>query len=254
MFDWNVLRLVLSVIAAVLHTFGFFVLWHVKQHNPYLITQRLYLIQLSVSENAHSIFLAHYYAFKIIGNDVWKNYMMICCGGTFLWFLSVLIMLTLDRFCTVYLHTRYLSFWTRRRTKMVLLACFIVSATANLIFLLTLPDLDTTLTVFSTFLWFPLEVFFIVLLTSIYAYISWRVLYYSKSAVKPAKNSPSHSFSQAMSPVHVYQHKKKKEEECKEVDSSPSLSLKQSSTCCEGFPLRLSSFKPAPKQNNFFMK
>lgn len=252
MFDWNVLRLVLSVIAALLHTFGFFALWRVKQHNPYLITQRLYLIQLSVSENAHSIFLAHYYAFKIVGNEEGKNYMMICCGGTFLWFLSVLIMLTLDRFCTVYLHTRYLGFWTRRRTKMVLLACFIVSVTANLIFLLTLPDLDTTLAVFSTYLWFPLEVFFIVLLTSIYAYISWRVLYYRKSAVKPIKNSPSHSFSQAMSPVHMYQ--RKKEEGGKEIENSSSLSLKKSSMYYDGSSLRLNSFKPAHQQNNgFFM-
>ena len=211
MFDWNVLRLVLSIIASLLHSFGFFALWSVKQHNPYLATQRLYLIHLSVAENAHSIFLAHYYALKLVGEWKWRNYMMICVGGTFIWFLSILTMLTVDRFCTVYLHTRYLSFWTRRRTKMVLLVCFLISVTANVFFLLTLSNLDVTLVVFSTYLWFPLEVFFTLFLISIYAYIIRRVFYIHDSTIIPSKSASPQSAlftsTVAMSPVHLYQNR-----------------------------------------------
>eukprot|EP00111_Clytia_hemisphaerica_P000810 TCONS_00002369-protein len=119
--DWNVLRLSLSIIASLMHTFGFIVLWNVKQTNPYIVMQRFYLLNLSVAENVHAIFLAHYYGFKLVGNERWMNFMMICSGGgSFIWFLLILIVLTVDRFFTVYLNLRYLKHKTNRRTKIVL--------------------------------------------------------------------------------------------------------------------------------------
>eukprot|EP00111_Clytia_hemisphaerica_P000809 TCONS_00002368-protein len=189
--DWNVLRLSLSIIASLLHTFGFIVLWNVKQTNPYLVMQRFYLLNLSVAENVHAIFLAHYYGFKLVGNERWMNFMMICSGGgSFIWFLLILIVLTVDRFFTVYLNLRYLKHKTNRRTKIVLLICFLISLILNVIFLITLPNLDRTLTVFAMYIWFPLEVFFIFFLVIIYAYIIWRVSYTRTTVLPKNKESP----------------------------------------------------------------
>ena len=53
------LQLILSLFASFLHSIGFIVLWKIEQKNPYLITQRLYLLNLSESSRIRLITLLH---------------------------------------------------------------------------------------------------------------------------------------------------------------------------------------------------
>jgi len=39
-----IIKIILSAVASLLHTLGFYVLWNVRQSNPYMATQRLYLM------------------------------------------------------------------------------------------------------------------------------------------------------------------------------------------------------------------
>ena len=179
----HVLKVCLSFAASFLHCIGFWALWNVKQRNPYLVTQRLYLLHLSLSENTHSFFLGLYYILTIYERPKWANYAFICAGGgAFIWYLSIMIMLTVDRFLTVYLNVRYLSVWNVRKTKRVLAICFSVGFLLNILFLVTIPTFDESLEIFSVYLWFPVDNLFTILAVLTYVYIFRRVYSKPKSA------------------------------------------------------------------------
>ena len=185
-----ILKVILSFIASSLHCVGFWALWHVKQTNPYLITQRLYLLHLSLSENVHSFFLGLYYILTICDQPKWANYAFICAGGgAFIWYLSIMIMLTFDRFLTVYWNVRYLSRWNVRKTKRALIACFLVGFFFNILFLFTLPTFEKSLEIFSVYLWFPVDNFFIILACLTYIYIFRRVYRPSKGGNNSSNNT-----------------------------------------------------------------
>ena len=171
-----VLKVFLSFIASFLHCVGFWALWNVKQTNPYLITQRLYLLHLSLSENVHSLFLALHFILRIYDQPKWANYAFICFGGgAFIWYLSIMIMLTIDRFLTVYLNVRYLVVWNVQKTKRVLIACFLIAFIFNIIFLVTLPTFTQALESLAIYAWFPVDNIFTLIAILTYIYIFRRV-------------------------------------------------------------------------------
>ena len=171
-----ILKVLLSFIASFLHCVGFWALWNVKQTNPFLITQRLYLLHLSLSENCHSFFLGLYLILSKYDKPKWANYAFICsAGGAFIWYLSIMIMLTVDRFLTVFLNVRYLAVWNIRKTKRVLVVCFLVGFALNLLFLVTIPTFEKSMKLFSVYLWFLVDNIFILIAILTYIYIFRRV-------------------------------------------------------------------------------
>ena len=172
-----IIKIILSAVASLLHTIGFYVLWNVRQRNPYMATQRLYLMNLSIAENFHSTFLGLYNVFYLIGHEDWGTYMFVlAAGGGFLWYMSILIMLTVDRFLTVYLNLRYLLVWNVKKTKFVLKLCFFFAFVANIFFLVYLDTYEKALRCYSIFVWFPIDNLFILVSIVTYIYILVRVL------------------------------------------------------------------------------
>ena len=190
-----ILKVFLSFIASFLHCVGFWALWNVKQTNPYLITQRLYLLHLSLSENCHSFFLGLYYLLTIYNKLKWANYAFICAGGgAFIWYLSIMIMLTVDRFLTVFLNVRYLAVWNIRKTKRVLVVCFLIGFGLNILFLVTIPTFEKSLKLFSVYLWFPVDNIFTLIAILTYIYIFRRVYQPSKGS-KNSKDVKSRKYA-----------------------------------------------------------
>lgn len=170
------IKIGLSAMACILHTVGFWALWHVKQTNPYLVTQRLYLLNLSVAENFHSFFLGLFNLLAYLGYCEMSNYAFICAGGgAYLWYLSVMIMLTIDRFLTVYLNVRYLVIWNQHKTKIILKLCFIMAFIANIFFLIFFKAYAKSLKNLSVFVWFPIDNTFVLVAVVTYTYIILRV-------------------------------------------------------------------------------
>ena len=168
---WDIVKLTLSTIASLLHSVGFIILWKVKQKNPYLATQRLYLLSLSIAENYHSVSAIIQYIGSLSGNTtVLKSGFLCAGGGSFLWYSFILIMLTIDRFCTVYFNLRYLTLWSIEKTKVVLAICFVVTFIANIVFFVTLDDFDQALEFFAIYVWAPTDNLFILLAIVTYSY------------------------------------------------------------------------------------
>ena len=185
-----IIKVFLSFTASLLHSVGFWALWHVKQTNPYLITQRLYLLHLSLAENVHSLFIGLYFILKIYEQPKWANYAFICFGGgAFIWYLSIMIMLTIDRFLTVYLNVRYLVVWNVRKTKRVLIACFVIAFIFNIAFLATLPTFAEALEFLAIHIWFPVDNVFTLIAILTYIYIFRRVYKPPKKGCGSGNNS-----------------------------------------------------------------
>ena len=171
-----ILKVFLSLTASFLHCVGFWALWHVKQTNPYLITQRLYLLHLSLAENVHSLCFSLHFIFKIYEQPKWSNYAFICAGGgAFIWHLSIMTMLTVDRFLTVYLNVRYLVVWNVQKTKRVLIACSLIAFIFNIVFLVTLPTFSKAIEFLVIYLIFPVVNIFTLIAILTYIYIFRRV-------------------------------------------------------------------------------
>ena len=175
---YTLINLGLCLVACVLHSFGFYILWKVKQKNPYLATQRLYLMHLRVGENIYSIFYGLYFVFdQTIDNDALSTAIYIMAGGgAYVWYLLVLIMLTFDRFLTVYYNIHYITVWSVRKTKQVLAVCFFGSLTASIFFVVYLQNLKEAFVFLALYVWIPVDYIFIVVSVSTYIYIYWRVV------------------------------------------------------------------------------
>ena len=169
---WDVIKVTLSVIASLLHSVGFVILWKVKQKNPYLATPQLYLLNLSMAENYHSVSAIIQHIGSLSQNTTLHRVGFLCAGGgSFLWYLSTLILLTLDRFCTVYFNFRYLTIWSIEKTKVVLAICFVITFIANIVFFVTLDDFDQALEFFALYIWSPADNVFILFAIMTYSYI-----------------------------------------------------------------------------------
>ena len=156
----------------MLHSVGLFILCRVRQRNPFLTTQRLYLIHLSLAENFQAIFLGLYIVFDYIGSEVGATGMYILAGGgSYLWSMSVLIMFTFDRFLTVYYNLRYLTVWSTRKTKQVLGVCFFGAFAANIGFLIYFTDLEEAIVFFASYIWITIDDVFIATSVATYIYI-----------------------------------------------------------------------------------
>lgn len=174
--NYQIAKIVLSIMASTLHSIGFWALWKVKQKNLFKVTQRMYLLHLSVAENVHSLFLALYNLLFLLEYRNIGHYMFICGGGgAFLWYMSVMIWLTADRLLAVHLNVGYISKWGKSKTKLVLNICFWFAFINNILLCLYLKNFEQSLKYISYALWFPVDNLFILLAVCTYPYIMFRI-------------------------------------------------------------------------------
>ena len=166
-----------SFLACTLHTIGFWALWNVKHKNTFIAIERLYLLHLSVAENIHSSFLALANFLFLYKYDEAGRYMFIFgFGGAFVWYMCVLIMLTFDRFLSLYLNVHYTLWLNEKKTKVILGICFGLGVLANtLLIYFSEKDFEQTLKVISLYLWVPLDDIFISVAIVTYIYILVRI-------------------------------------------------------------------------------
>ena len=171
--DLRIAMIVSSFLACTLHTIGFWALWNVKHKNIFIAIERLYLLNLSVAENIHSSFLALSNFLFLYKYDEAGRYMFICgFGGAFVWYMSVLIMFTFDRFLSLYLNVRYTFWLNKTKTLVILVICFGFGVFADaLLIYFAKKDFEQTLKVISVYLWVPFDGIFILVAISTYIYI-----------------------------------------------------------------------------------
>ena len=171
--DLRIAMIVISFVTIILHTIGSLALWNVKHKNPFIAIERLYLLNFSVAENIHSFFLAlTNFLFLIKHNEAGRYTFIFGYSGAFVWYMCVLIMLTFDRFLSLYLNVRYTLWLNEKKTKVILGICFGFGVLADILFLCFVENnFEQTLTVMSVYLWVPFDDVFILVAIVTYIYI-----------------------------------------------------------------------------------
>lgn len=96
-------------------------------------------------------------------------------GGFFVAYILIMTLLTVDRFLEVYLNIRYPTIWSKRKTKICLLVCYLISVTIVVCLLLTCHDSRQSLGVLTTYIWPICHGVFIVTASVTYGYVLIKI-------------------------------------------------------------------------------
>jgi 7 transmembrane receptor (rhodopsin family). len=175
-----------------LHTVAFFLIHRSHDDIIFTETQRLYLMNLNVVE----IFLA----ISFVANKVVRDYFVypkarfilhIVHGCLFsLWYIFVMVLITIDRFLTVYFCLRYPLIWSLKKTKVLMVFVSVLSVFMTFILNGVVADtskwdVTKTYTIYRT----PpvLDVLFLILICLTYGYLFHRIRV-SQRSVQPQDN------------------------------------------------------------------
>ena len=157
--------IVLSAVGCVVHIIGFLALWKVRSNNSFMIAQRWYLLNLSVVEGLHSLFLVLFNLFFLLKDPETGGWMFILGSGVmFCWDMTILIMFTLARLFNV-CDKDWKILKILKKTKLVLGICFLLAIGLTVGFILYTYlkgfDFEQSLKLFTLYIWFPLDIIFI---------------------------------------------------------------------------------------------
>ena len=182
--------IVLSAVGCVVHIIGFLALWKVRSNNSFMIAQRWYLLNLSVVEGLHSLFLVLFNLFFLLKDPETGRCMFILgSGGLFCWDMIILIMFTLDRLFNICDKDSKIL----KQTKLVLRICFGLAFCLTVVFILYTYlkgfDFEQSLKLFTLYIWFPLDTIFI--LVAVVTYPSIIVMLGQNDALRAEQTSTS---------------------------------------------------------------
>lgn len=96
-------------------------------------------------------------------------------GGFFVAYILIMTLLTIDRFLEVYLNIRYPTIWSKWKTKVCLLTCYLIAVTIVVCLLLACRDSHQVLGVLTTYIWPICHGVFIVTASVTYGYVLVKI-------------------------------------------------------------------------------
>ena len=168
------------LVPITLHLIGLYLLHATRWAHSNKI-QRLYLVNLSIAEIVRGV-LKFLYPMILIWTGDSRNgaafYLwMIQTSGGFLWYILVMVQLTVDRFLEVYLNLRYQIYCTEERTKIGLIVSAALSTIIAIIMCcrLDVDDFDVTHYILSLYFWPATEITFLLVASFTYTYLFIKI-------------------------------------------------------------------------------
>lgn len=183
-------------IPLVVHTLGIYLLLKVKKNRFYNPTQRIYLINLSISEILVCVLKMLHRVFFLFGYKKISDYIDILqTSGAFLHYMLIMCLLTVDRFLEVYLNLKYPVFWNKQKTLISLIISMVLSLLLALaVCILYWKNHPKSLNIASLYIWSSSEFGFLVIAVITYTYIL-KKLYKKRKPVSITKEKANKSIS-----------------------------------------------------------
>ena len=191
----NFITVVVYAISVVLHSFGFALLTRIKKTDTFGETQRLYLLNLSLTSAIYAglaVFEEVYLAYSELSDSL-LPVTLILDGFLYTWYIFIMTALTFDRFLTLYLKLRYIYVWNIRKTIAMLAACCTASVTIAVVLYMTHSKIDTLLTTLTLFVWPFLDFTFLFVAFFTYSYLLKTFRSNNVGIIVPAKKSVGHT-------------------------------------------------------------
>ena len=179
MYSNELVVVILSSIAIILHSFGLFALTKSRRRsvgNPYTSSQHLYLFNLSFSEVLYSLTGLLRVLGVLLKQDELSRIMFICNTCVFAQLTLMLTAITFDRFLSVYYGLKYVLVWTVTRSKTVLMVIYLIVIMMTTICIIYLKSTQQAFSIFSFYVWLPLDILFIVVAIFTYGYLLRKLL------------------------------------------------------------------------------
>ena len=162
----------LYFIPFVLHTIGFYLLLKISAKNYFKPTQCLYLFNLSVSEILISLGKIVYLVLMLLNYTTHSlRVESLQRSGMFLYYILVMLLITVDRFIEVHYNIRYHLVWSKRKTKVLLFLAKVLSICFALVMCITQKNRCQMIYNLSVYFWPTSEGVFIVVAVVTYCYI-----------------------------------------------------------------------------------
>lgn len=165
----TIINSLLTVVPIVLHGIGIHLL---RNSTSQVIFQKHYLMHMSVVEVVFAFIQLLLIIWKVIIKDWFRYASMVSLAIGFIWS-NILIMLTIDRFLQVHLNIRYSLVVTKRKTKFILLSCYILGVLITVIAIIL--DPDEKIRILRAYCHTFYAALMVVCFIATYSYIYWRM-------------------------------------------------------------------------------
>ena len=169
----TIITVVVYAISIILHLLGFSLLTRVRKTDIFGETQRMYLLNLSLTS---AIYAGLAIAEEICLNfSEWRSALfyvtLIMDGFFYTWYIFVMTALTFDRFLTLYLKLKYISVWRKSKTLTMLFISFTSSGLITLVLYLSHTDVESLLASMTLYVWPMLDFMFLFVAFFTYGYL-----------------------------------------------------------------------------------
>ena len=174
---FEIIVMVMYLFGAFVHFIGLVLLLQVPVQNPFIESQHLYLIYLSIAEGAYcftSTILYTSYAWKIKKLKIIMFITAACLFYT--WFIFIIILLTIDRVLNVRFNIQYVVIWTKKKSHIAAMSCFCVSVCVALVFFIYVQRFSQLFKLSSLYYYPFVGFLFVAFICFSYAYLIYLVV------------------------------------------------------------------------------
>lgn len=170
----NIINVSLYVVAFVMHCFGFSLLITLEVSPRFTCTQRLYLLHISVCETFGCLLYIIIRALiELEKIDTAVIFYKMSVSGLYTWYIGLMVLMTFDRFLTVYYNITYHLIWTSKKTKALLTVLCVFSLFFGVaVFPMSLLQVNKMVTLY---LWPLLDFLFLVVAVVTYGYFFIKI-------------------------------------------------------------------------------
>ena len=171
--------IIVNIIPLILHTIGLYFLYSARCTSNRLSLgtgiQYIYLVLISINNVLEKSLALILEINPGLSSKVYMVIWTISNGGLFVSYSLIMTLLTLDRFMEVYLNIRYPTVWSKLKTKICLLSCYLIAILVVGSMLGTCRETGQVFNVLVFYIWPVCEGVFIVTASVTYGYVIVKI-------------------------------------------------------------------------------
>eukprot|EP00111_Clytia_hemisphaerica_P023013 TCONS_00067726-protein len=145
--------IIMHILGCISHIAGCYILLNTSHSNHLMDSQRLYLIYLSISEGLYCLAFTLFYIGLGYQLPSLKNFSFIIGSGFYLFYICIIMLLTMDRVLNARMHRTYLALWSRKRAHLSACCSGILALATTIVSIIMLPNFEISFKIMSLYIY-----------------------------------------------------------------------------------------------------